>query len=62
MTTECFKPMSTTVNNRSRVQFYFRLLLILTLLITLTFSMKYWIRGDLGMVKDINHVFTERRQ
>ena len=53
MTTECFMPVPTTVDNRSRVQFYFRLLLILTIFITLSVSMKYWMRGELGMAKEL---------
>ena len=53
MTTECFPRTSIMIKNRNRLQFYFRLVLILTLLITLTFSMKYWIKGELGMAKEI---------
>ena len=49
MTAESFKQRFATTRNLSRVMVYFRLLIILAILITLAFWLDYWVRGELGI-------------
>ena len=41
------------IHNTSKAMFYLRLFLILIILLTLVIWLEYWIRGEIGMAKDI---------
>jgi hypothetical protein len=41
------------IHNTSKAMFYFRLFLILIILLTLVIWVEYWIRGEVGMAKEL---------
>ena len=51
MTAESFKQRISATRNLGRVMFYFRLLVIFAILITLALWLDFWIRGELGIAE-----------
>jgi uncharacterized membrane protein YdjX (TVP38/TMEM64 family) len=51
MTAESFKQRGATFRNLGRVMFYFRVMVVLAILATITVWLDYWIRGELGVAE-----------